>query len=121
LRSATLLAVLLSVAIAIHRGAPILDATLSLRPVAIRGLQLQSKPLPVAIFLLPRESEYGLQFYFNQALGRYELGQIPAEEHMVVAAEGSQERMARRAAGRRYLYLGNFAAQHVDYYWVAAK
>jgi 4-amino-4-deoxy-L-arabinose transferase-like glycosyltransferase len=121
LRSATLLVVLLSVGIAIHRCAPIVDATLSLRPVAIRALQLESKPLPFAIFLLPRESEYGLQFYFNQALGRYELGQIPAEEHLVVAAEGSQERMARRAAGRRYLYLGNFAAQHVDYYWVAAE
>jgi 4-amino-4-deoxy-L-arabinose transferase-like glycosyltransferase len=122
LRTSTLLAVLLAVAIAIQRGAPLVDATLSLRPVAIRALQLESKPLPFAIFLLPRESEYGLQFYFNQALGRYELGQIPAEEHMVVVAEqGSQERMARRSAGRRYLYLGNFAAQHVDYYWVAAK
>jgi 4-amino-4-deoxy-L-arabinose transferase-like glycosyltransferase len=121
LRTATLLAVLLAVAIGIHRGAPMVDATLSLRPVAVQALQLESKPLPFAIFLLPRESEYGLQFYLNQALGRYELGEIPAEEHLVVAQAGSQERMARRAAGRRYAYLGNFAAQHIDYYWVAAK
>ena len=121
LRTATLLPALLAVAIGIHRGAPMVDATMSLRPVAIEALQFESKPLPFAIFLLPRESEYGLQFYFNQALGRYELGQIPAEEHLVIAQQGSQERMARRAAGRRYAYLGNFAAQHVDYYWVAAK
>jgi hypothetical protein len=94
---------------------------MSLRPVAIQARQFESKPLPFAIFLLPRESEYGLQFYFNQPLGRYELGEIPAEEHLVVAQQGSQERMARRAAGRRYAYLGNFNAQHVDYYWVAAK
>jgi 4-amino-4-deoxy-L-arabinose transferase-like glycosyltransferase len=121
LRTVTLLPVLLAVFIAISRGAPILDATMSLRPVAIEARQLAPKPLPFAIFLLPRESEYGLQFYFNQALGRYELGEIPDEEHIVVAQEGNQARMARRAAGRRYLFLGNFAAQHVDYYWVAAK
>jgi 4-amino-4-deoxy-L-arabinose transferase-like glycosyltransferase len=121
LRTVTLLPVLLAVSIAISRGGPIVDATMSLRPVAMEAKKFESKPLPFAIFLLPRESEYGLQFYFNQALGRYELGEIPDDEHIVVVQEGNQARMARRAAGRRYLYLGNFAAQHVDYYWVAAK
>jgi 4-amino-4-deoxy-L-arabinose transferase-like glycosyltransferase len=121
LRTVTLVPVLLTVAIGISRGAPILDATLSLRPVATQAGQFESKPLPFAIFLLPREMEYGLQFYFNQNLGRYELGEIPDGEHIVVSQEGNQTRMARRAAGRRYLYLGNFAAQHIDYYWVAAK
>lgn len=121
LRILTLLPVLLTVSIAISRGAPIVDATMSLRSVAIEARRFESKPLPFVIFLLPRESEYGLQFYFNQTLGRYELGQIPQEEHIVVAQEGNQARMAKRAADRRYVYLGNFAAQHVDYYWVAAK
>ena len=33
--------------------------------------------LPLAILRLPRETEYGLQFYRNQSIPRYELGQIP--------------------------------------------
>jgi len=120
LRAVTLLPVLLTLAIAISRGAPIVDATMSLRPVARELTRLDSRPLPLAIFLLPHESEYGLQFYSNQALGRYELGQIPAGEHIVVALEGLQARLAKRAAGRRVVYLGNFAAQHLDYYYVSA-
>ncbi len=120
LRTVTLIPVLLAVSIGLRIGAPIADATLSLRPVANEVRQLESKPLPLAIFLLPREYEYGLQFYSNQNLGRYELGEIPAGEHIVVALEGLQSKMAKRAAGRRVVYLGNFAAQHVDYYWVAA-
>jgi len=121
LRIVTLVPALLTVATAIRGGAPAVDATLSLRPVALEAKRFESQPLPFAIFLLPRESEYGLQFYLNQALGRYELGQIPPQEHIVVAQEGNGARMAKRTAGRRYRYLGNFAAQHVDYYWVAAK
>jgi 4-amino-4-deoxy-L-arabinose transferase-like glycosyltransferase len=121
LRTVTLLPVLLTVAIAISRGAPIIDATMSLRPVWIGVNQFENKPLPLAIFLLPREMEYGLQFYSNQTLRRYELGQIPDGEHVVVALEGLQARLNRRAEGRRVVYLGNFAAQHLDYYWVGAK
>jgi 4-amino-4-deoxy-L-arabinose transferase-like glycosyltransferase len=121
LRTVTLLPVLLAVAIGISRGAPIVDATMSLRPVWIKASQFESKPLPIAIFLLPRESEYGLQFYSNQVLRRYELLQIPDEEHIVVAQEGVQAKMVRRTVGRRFVYLGNFAAQRLDYYWVSAK
>jgi 4-amino-4-deoxy-L-arabinose transferase-like glycosyltransferase len=121
LRTVTLLPVLLTVAIAISRGAPIIDATMSLRPVWLGVNQFENRPLPLAIFLLSRESEYGLQFYSNQTLGRYELGQIPDGEHVVVVLEGLQARLARRAEGRRVVYLGNFAAQHLDYYWVGAK
>ncbi len=120
LRTVTLLPVLVAVSIGLRVGAPIADRTLSLRPVANEVTRLESKPLPLAIFLLPNEYEYGLQFYSNQALGRYELGQIPAGEHVVVALEGLQAKMAKRAAGRRVVYLGNFPAQHVEYYWVAA-
>jgi 4-amino-4-deoxy-L-arabinose transferase-like glycosyltransferase len=121
LRTVTLLPVLLAVAIGISRGAALVDATMSLRPVWIEASQFKSKPLPIAIFLLPRESEYGLQFYSNQVLRRYELLQIPDEEHIVIAEEGIQAKMVRRTVGRRCVYLGNFAAQHLDYYWVGAK
>ena len=121
LRTVTLLPVLLTVAIGMGRGAPVVDATISLRPVWIEAGRFENKPLPLAIFLLPREMEFGLHFYSNQNLGRYELGEIPEGEHVVVALEGLQARLARRAEGRRVIYLGNFAAQHLDYYWVAAK
>jgi 4-amino-4-deoxy-L-arabinose transferase-like glycosyltransferase len=120
LRTVTLIPVLVAVSMGLRIGAPIADTTLSLRPVANEAARLESKPLPLAIFLLPSEYEFGLQFYSNQALGRYELGQIPAGEHLVIALEGLRARMAKRAAGRRVIYLGNFPAQHVDFYWVAA-
>jgi hypothetical protein len=47
------------------------------------------------------------------------LGRFPQEEHLLVAPENAQGEIAKLVAGRRVAYLGNYAAQHVDYYWVA--
>jgi hypothetical protein len=67
-----------------------------------------------------RETEYGLAFYRNQVIDRYELGQVPAGEHLLVALEGSQTTIAKEVVGRRVSYLGSFAAQGLNYYWVSA-
>ena len=64
---------------------------------------------------------YGLAFYRDQVIWRYELGQIPAEEHLVVAPSGSQVEVAKRVAGRRVSYLGSYAPQGLDYFWVGEK
>ena len=77
--------------------------------------------MPLAVLRVPRETEFGLQFYRNQNIARYEWGQVPTGEHLVVAAEGLQTVVAKRAAGRRISYLGAFAPQHVEYYWVAGR
>ena len=77
--------------------------------------------LPLAVSGVSRQTEYGLAFYRNQIIDRYELGQVPAGEHLVVAPEGSQTTIAKQVAGRRVSYLGSFAPQGLDYYWVSAE
>ena len=121
LRFVTLVPVVLAVAAVLRLGAPALDTTLSARPLSQEINRVDNRSLPLAILRLPRETEYGLQFYRNQNIVRYELGQIPDGEHLLVAREGWQKNIAKWTAGRRVTYLGSFAAQGFDYYWVAGK
>lgn len=120
LRFVTLVPVVLALAAMLRLGAPALDSTLSARPLAYEISHLENKRLPLAVAQVSRETEYGLAFYRNQVIERYELGQIPAGEHLVVAPEGSQTAIAQRVPGLRVSYLGSFAPQGLDYYWVSA-
>ena len=45
----------------------------------------------------------------------------PDGEHLLVAREGWQKNIAKWTTGRRVTHLGSFAAQGLDYYWVAGK
>jgi 4-amino-4-deoxy-L-arabinose transferase-like glycosyltransferase len=119
LRFVTLVPVLLAVW-ALLGGAPALDGALSARPLANEIGRLENKPFPLAVSGVSRETEYGLAFYRDQIIDRYESGQVPSGEHLVVAPEGSQTAIARQVAGRRVSYLGSFASQGLDYYWVSA-
>ena len=101
-------------------GAPALDETLSARSINSALAQYDPHHLPVAVFLIPREAEFGLQFYRDQSISRYELGQVPDGEHLVVAAQGYPKGVAK-AAGRKAIYLGNFTAQRLDYFYVPAR
>jgi len=120
LRFVTLVPVVLAVAATLRRGSPALDSTLSARPLAAELSHVETKPLPLAAFRISREMEFGLAFYRNQTIERYELGQVPSGEHLLVAPEGSQVEIAKLVTGRRVSYLGSFAPQGMDYYWVAA-
>ena len=121
LRFVTLVPVVLAVAVVLRLGAPALDAALSARPLSQEINRVDNRSLPLAILRLSRETEYGLQFYRNENVARYELGQIPNGEHLLVAREGSQKNIAKWTAGRRVTYLGSYAMQGLDYYWVAGK
>ncbi len=121
LRFVSLVPVILAVTALLRIGAPALDNTLSARPVSQQIRQLQSRPVPIALFLVSRETEYGLNFYQNQALGRYELSQVPSGEHLVIAPSGYEKGISKRVPGRRVAYMGSFAPQHLDFFWVAAK
>jgi 4-amino-4-deoxy-L-arabinose transferase-like glycosyltransferase len=120
LRFVTLVPVVLTVAAVLRLGSPAVDSTLSVRPLAIEISHLEAKPLPLAVSGVSREAEFGLAFYRNQVIDRYEYGQVPAGEHLLIAQEGSQTAMAKQVAGRRVSYLGSFAPQGLDYYWVSA-
>jgi 4-amino-4-deoxy-L-arabinose transferase-like glycosyltransferase len=125
LRFATLIPAVLVVGVVLRAGAPSLDALLSARPLAEAIVSLQPKfgaqfeTMQVAVFEAPRETEYGLAFYLNRKIARYEVGQIPAAEHLLIAPAGSQSVVASSVRGRRLSYLGTFGPQGLDYFWVS--
>jgi len=117
----TLVPVALGVAAVLRLGAPALDSTLSARPIANEIRRIENARLPLAVFHVPREVEFGLAFYRNQKIAQYGPGQVPAEAHILVAPEGSQIEIAKQVPGRRVSYLGSYAPQGLDYYWVGAS
>ncbi len=121
LRFVTLIPVVLAVAAVLRIYAPVLDNRLSARPLAIELSKLEFKALPLAVFRVRRETEFGLAFYCNETINRYETGQVPKEEHIVVVPAGAHQELADQLAGRRALYLGSFTPQRLDYYWISAQ
>jgi 4-amino-4-deoxy-L-arabinose transferase-like glycosyltransferase len=121
LRFVTLVPVVLGLGAALRLGAPALDATLSARPLAQEINHVDNRSLPVAVLRVSRETEYGLHFYRNQRIARYESGEVPAGEHLLITPEGWQKNIAKWVPGRRFTYVGSVAAQGVDYYWVAGR
>ncbi|MCU1298371.1 MAG: Melittin resistance protein PqaB [Acidobacteriaceae bacterium] len=124
LRTATLIPVVLAVAFVVRFGSPAIDRSLSARPLANDLSHVENhfkRPMPVAILRLSREDEYGLQFYFDSPIPRYELGEIPAEEHIVVVPRDLQDGVIKRAAGRQVVHLGTFAPRALEYFWVASQ
>jgi 4-amino-4-deoxy-L-arabinose transferase-like glycosyltransferase len=115
----TLVPVVLAVAALIRIGAPVVDQSLSARPVAQQLASMETRTLPVAALQIRRETEYGLAFYRNQVIARYELHQVPGEEHLLVAPEGMRSAIGQFVGNRRVEYLGSDALQHLDFYWVA--
>ena len=105
-------------ALALRFAAPQLDQTLSARPVSEELARLSHQPLPVAVAGVPRELEYGLQFYRDQVVPRYELGQIPSGEHLLVTKMDSQPLIGRVPAGRHVVYLGDFSPQRLQLFCV---
>jgi hypothetical protein len=120
LRFITLVPAVLAIGIAVRAGAPALDATLSARPVAAALQTFDSHHLPVAVFMVSRETEFGLQFYRNQTILRYELGQVPDGEHLLVAPGGRERGVARNTLNRKITYLGYLPAQNLKYFYVGA-
>lgn len=114
IRFVTLIPVVLGVAAILKLGAPALDEVLSARPVAAMISRLQAGAQPLAISGLSRETEYGLQFYRNAPVYRYERGEQPAGDHILLLRSG----VAPTAGGRRVLHLGSFPAQNIEFYWV---
>jgi hypothetical protein len=120
LRFVTLIPVVLTVGAVLKLGSVAIDQTLSARPLALEISAIETHPLPLAVYHVRRELEYGLTFYRNRLTFNYDWGRVPAEEHLLVAPENSQVEIAKMVSGRRVSYLGHYPAQHVDYFWIAA-
>ena len=114
-------AAVVSVAAVIRLAAPVIDDTQSARPVAESIQSFSREAVPVAVYHLHREQEFGLEFYLNRATEKYDDGQVPPEPHVLVAAQGSQVDVAKIVAGRRVSYLTSVPAQKLELYWVGKK
>lgn len=120
LRFVTLIAVVLAVAAILKLGTNAIDQTLSTRPLAIELAGVETHKLPIAVSGVSREVEYGLAFYRNQVVARYETGKIPPGEHLLVSPTSWMDNVAKETAGRRVSFLGEYASQKLNYYWVGA-
>jgi 4-amino-4-deoxy-L-arabinose transferase-like glycosyltransferase len=114
----TMFAVVVSVAAVIRFAAPIIDATQSARPITESIQAFSREPVPIALFHVNRVQEYGLEFYLNRSAEKYEEGNIPAADHVLVAAQGTQSQVARLVPGRRVSYLTSIPGQKLELYWV---
>jgi 4-amino-4-deoxy-L-arabinose transferase-like glycosyltransferase len=121
LRFITLIPVVLAVAAVLKLGTNAIDQKLSTRPLAGELANLETHRLPLAVYGVPREVEYGLAFYRNQKVDHYEPGQIPKSEHLLVAPSTWKNNVIKETAGRRISFLTHDAPQDLDCYWVSAE
>jgi 4-amino-4-deoxy-L-arabinose transferase-like glycosyltransferase len=119
LRTATLIPVVLVVAVLIRVGAPAVDLTLSARPFAAELARLEPRPCPIAVFGVKREIEYGLAFYRNQVITRYAGGPLLYSEHLLVTSHDQQAALAKILGRRGVQFLGTFPPQGLDFYRVS--
>src|ERR1700682_2276694 len=104
-RFVTLVPVVLALGAALKLGAPSLDATLSARPLAQEIDRVDNRSRPLAILRLSRETEYGLNFYRDQKILRYETAGVPAGEHLLITPEGWQKNITKWTPGPRVTYV----------------
>jgi hypothetical protein len=120
LRFVTLVPVVLGLAFVLRIAGPLIDRTQSARPVATELSQLNARGAQVAAFNITRETEYGLDFYRNQPLHRYERGEVPAGDHLLLARSGSETQLVPFLNGRRLSHVGSFPAQKLEFFWVSS-
>jgi 4-amino-4-deoxy-L-arabinose transferase-like glycosyltransferase len=118
LRFVTTAAVILAVAYLVRVVAPATDATLTARPLARYIGSMPDAPPIVAVYGVPRGIQYGLAFYRNQPVPRYDgnldgPGEVPAGEHLLLMRGASANTIVLPAQllGREFTILGRFAQQ----------
>ena len=99
LRFVTLIPVVLTVAAVLKLGATSIDLKLSTRPLAMELASIETKQLPIAVYGVQRELEYGLAFYRNQPVQHYESGNLLPGEHLLVAPTTWMQTLSKRPLG----------------------
>ena len=119
LHFATLVPVILAVGFLLRPSAHALDLATSARTV---NAQLESFGIPahsLAVFNVKREVEYGLNFYRNAPVSRYERDGVPARNHVVIAKEGSEGAVQAMVGNREVRQIGSFPPQHLQFFLVS--
>jgi 4-amino-4-deoxy-L-arabinose transferase-like glycosyltransferase len=121
----TLVPTILAVAFLLRPAAPVIDAAQSARAVQQELSRHVSNDVPVAVFNVKREITYGLNFYRNQAISRYEQegpvdipSGIPAGQHVVVARLGSLGAVQAVVGDRSVVSIGKFPPRQLEFFLV---
>src|ERR1019366_7229205 len=94
LRFITLVPVVIAFALLLRGTAPLVNLLQSARPVEAAIHQSVPGQIPsIAVYDVPPAVRYGLAFYGNQPIASYEDNEIPAFDHLVVAASGAQKEL----------------------------
>lgn len=128
----TIVPVAFGVFFLLHYAGPILGEAYSSRQVAayvekIERDNLQGRGLPVAVYEARRDVEYGLGFYLDERVERYERGEIPNVEHLLVARQGEHESLAMvLGPNRKFISFGSpfsgpMNPQHLEVLWVSSS
>jgi len=115
---ATLAPIVVGLVFLLRPAAAVLDQTQSARMVEVALDRSGAGDDPVAVFNVKRDVEYGLNFYRNQPISRYERDGIPAGKHVVIAKEGNEEAVRALAGDRQISSIGTFPPQHLQFFLV---
>ena len=128
----TIVPVAFGVFFLLHYAGRILGEAYSSRQVAnyvekIERDSLQGRDRPVAVYETRRDVEYGLGFYLDERIERYERGEIPIVEHLLVARQGEHEALVRLLGpSRKFISFGSpfpgaMNPQHLEVLWVSSS
>jgi hypothetical protein len=100
---------------------PELDLNYSARPLAREIAQQAPGEKIVAVQSIKRDMAYGLAFYRNERLVRYDQDGVPDGEHLLVLRANDTDSLNQWLAGRLYEPLFLYESQGLEVYKVFAK
>jgi 4-amino-4-deoxy-L-arabinose transferase-like glycosyltransferase len=113
----TLVPTILALAFLLKPSAPVIDKCYSARPIQEELSRFAPPDMTIAVFDIKRDIAYGLDFYGNHVIPRYEQegpadmpSEIPDRQHLVVAKQGSLGALQAVAGDRSVTELGKFPA-----------
>jgi 4-amino-4-deoxy-L-arabinose transferase-like glycosyltransferase len=121
-----------SVFFLLHYAGRILGEAYSSRQVAtyiekVEHDDLHTSLAAVAVFDARRDVEYGLGFYLDERIERYERGEVPSSGHILVTREGEHDAISKvLGPDRRFVSFGSpfpdeMNPQHLEVLWVSSR
>ena len=128
----TIIPVAFGVFFLLHYAGRILGEAYSSRQVAayiekVERDNLQGRLRPVAVFDARRDVEYGLGFYLDLPIERYERGEVPVGEHILVTREGEHDAIVRLLGPNRQFisfgspFPGTMNPQRLEVLWISSR
>ncbi len=121
LHFATLVPLVLALTFLLKPSASAIDSATSARTVDAQMSQLGITSGPIAVLNVRRDMEYGLNFYRNQPISRYERDGIPSQAHVVITKQGSEAALQALVGDRKVERIGAFTFQHLEFFRVSAQ